>query len=124
MDIKTKTRILKVYLSSTDKYRNEPLYEKIVFFAKKNKMAGATVIKGVMGFGASSAVSSARFWPVAEKLPLIVEIIDEKKKIELFYKKLQPILEEVKKGIMVSVEKTDVVMYKSGLRPASPKGKS
>jgi PII-like signaling protein len=114
MDIHSKTRILRIYLSSTDKFDNEPLFEKLVFLAKKNKLAGATVIKGVMGFGASSAVTSTRFWSVSEKLPLIVEIVDEKEKIEKFIAATKPILEKVKKGIMVSIEKTDVVMYKSG----------
>ena len=114
MNPKTETRILKVYLSSTDKFENEPLFETLVFIAKKNKMSGATVIKGVMGYGASSAVTSTRFWEVSEKLPMIVEIIDEKEKIENFISIIKPILEKVKKGIMVSVEKTTVVMYKSG----------
>jgi PII-like signaling protein len=68
----------------------------------------------VMGFGASSAVTSTRFWSVSEKLPLIVEIVDEKEKIEKFIAVTRPVLEKVKKGIMVSVEKTDVLMYKSG----------
>jgi PII-like signaling protein len=116
MDIKSRTRVLRIYLSSTDKYKNEPLFETIVFLAKKNKMAGATVLKGVMGFGASSAVTSTRFWSVSEKLPLIVEIIDEKEKIEHFFTHIKPYLEKVKKGIMVSVEKTDVMMYKSGAK--------
>jgi len=114
MNIQSKNRILRIYLSSTDKFKNEPLFETLVFLAKRNKMAGATVIKGVMGFGASSAITSTRFWSVSEKLPMIVEIIDEKEKIEDFFKRITPYLEKVKKGIMVSVENAEVVMYKSG----------
>jgi uncharacterized protein len=116
MDPKAKTRIMRIYLSSTDKYKNDPLYEMLVFMAKKNKMAGATVIKGVMGFGASSAVTSTRFWSVTEKLPMIVEVVDEKEKIDTFFRIIKPYLEKVKKGIMVSVERADVLMYKSGIK--------
>jgi len=105
---------MRIYLSSTDKYKNQPFFEKLVFLAKQNKMAGATVIKGVMGYGASSAVTTTRFWSVSEKLPMIVEIIDEKEKIQKFFTVIQPYLEKVKKGIMVSIEKADVVLYKSG----------
>jgi PII-like signaling protein len=114
MDNRSQTRIMRIYLSSTDKFKNEPLYETLVFMAKKNKMAGATVLKGVMGFGASSAVTSTRFWEVSEKLPMVVEIVDEKEKIESFFSFIKPILDKVKKGIMVSVEKTEVLMHKSG----------
>lgn len=114
MDKQSDTRILKVYLSSTDKFKNDPLYETIVFLAKEHKMSGATVIKGIMGFGASSAVSNTRFWAVSEKLPMIVEIIDEKEKIEDFFNILKPYLEKVKKGIMVSVENIEVILYKPG----------
>jgi len=114
MDTQSVTQVLKVYLSSTDKFENEPLFETIVFLAKRNQMAGATVIKGVMGFGASSAVTSTRFWTVSEKLPMIIEIIDEEEKIEDFFKILKPYLDKVKKGIMVSVEYAKVIMYKSG----------
>jgi uncharacterized protein len=114
MDLRSKTRIMRIYLSSTYKFKNAPLFETLVFLAKRNKMAGATVLKGVMGFGASSAVTSTRFWSVSEKLPMIIEIIDEKEKIEDFFKVIKPYLEKVKKGIMVSVENAEVVMYKSG----------
>ncbi len=114
MDMQSKTRIMRIYLSSTDKFKNAPLYETLVFLAKRNKMAGATVLKGVMGFGASSAVTSTRFWSVSEKLPMIIEIIDEEEKINKFFKVIKPYLEKVKKGIMVSVEHAQVVMYKSG----------
>ncbi len=107
---------MRIYLSSTDKYKNEPLFETLVYLAKKRKMSGATVIRGIMGYGASSAVSSTRFWPVSEKLPMIVEIVDEKEKIEDFYRFLEPYLEKVNKGITVSVEKTRILLQKKGVK--------
>ncbi len=114
METKSRNLILRIYLSSTDLYNNEPLFETLVFLAKKNKMAGATVIKGVMGFGASSSVTSTRFWSVSEKLPMIVEIVDEKEKVDNFFTIIKPYLDKVKKGIMASVEETEILMYKPG----------
>lgn len=110
----SKNRILRIYLSSTDKFGNEPLYETLVFQAKEKGMTGATVIKGVMGFGASSAVTSTRFWSVSEKLPIIIEIVDEEEKLKNFFAGIQPILEKVKKGIMVSMEETTILYFKTG----------
>ena len=114
MDTQSQTRVMRIYLSSTDKFKNAPLFEALVFMAKRNKMAGSTVLKGVMGFGASSAISSTRFWSVSEKLPMIIEIIDEEEKINKFFKIIKPYLEKVKKGIMVTIETNNVLMYKSG----------
>ncbi len=116
MDTQSKTQIMRIYLSSTDKFKNEPLFETLVFLAKRNHMAGATVTKGVMGFGASSAVTSTRFWSVSEKLPMIIEIIDTEEKISDFFRIIKPYLEKVKKGITVSVEQAQVLMYKSGAK--------
>lgn len=114
MDIQSKTRIMRIYLSSTDKFKNAPLFETIVFLAKRNKVAGATVLKGVMGFGPSSAITNSRFWSVSEKLPLIIEIIDDQEKIENFFNVIKPYLEKMDKGILVTIEKTDVLLYKTG----------
>ena len=107
-------RSLKIYISSTDKVKGEPLYESIVFLAKQNNMAGATVLRGVMGYGASSVVHSVKFWEYSEKLPMIVEIIDKKEKIEKFFETIKPILESMEKGCMVSMEAINVMIYKPG----------
>ncbi len=114
MKSNTNTSILKIYLSSTDKFRNAPLYETIVFLAKRQKMAGATVLRGVMGFGASSAIASARFWDVSEKLPMVIEIVDEAEKVDNFFSFIKPYLDKVRNGCTVTIEKTNVVLYKAG----------
>ena len=72
-----KAKRLRIYISSTDKFKHSPLYEVIVYSAKRCGIAGATVIKGIMGYGASSEIYSSKLWEISEKLPLIVEIIDE-----------------------------------------------
>ena len=107
-------RSLKIFISSTDKVRSEPLYESLVFLAKQHNMAGATVLRGVMGYGASSVVHSVKFWEYSEKLPMIVEIIDEKEKIENFFEIIKPMLESMEKGCLVSMETINVMIYKPG----------
>lgn len=108
--------LMRIFISTTDKYKGSLLYEKIVFDAKKFGLAGATVVKGILGFGASSVVHSYKFWEVSEKLPVVVELVDEKSKLFSFYETIKPILETMKYGCLVTTERVDVLLYKSGKR--------
>ena len=107
-------KILRVYTSSTDKLKHTPIYEMLVFAARRNGMAGATVHKGVMGYGGSSVVHSAKFWETNDKLPVVVEIVDESAKIDAFFKVIRPYLESVRYGCLVTIEDAHVLLYKSG----------
>jgi PII-like signaling protein len=109
--------ILRVFISSTDKDKEDRLlYESIVFKAKEKGLAGSTVLKGILGFGASSVIQSYKFWELTEKLPVIVEIIDEEDKIMAFYETIKPILESMRYGCLVTTEKIDILMYKKGVK--------
>jgi PII-like signaling protein len=114
MNTNDNVKILRVYTSSTDKLKHTPLYEMIVFAARRNGMAGATVHKGIMGYGGSSVVHSAKFWETNDKLPMVVEIIDESAKIEAFFEFIKPYLESVRYGCLVTVEDAKVLLYKAG----------
>ncbi len=116
MEALSKAKRLRVYLSSTDKFRYSPLYEVIVYAAKRYGLAGATVIKGSMGFGSSSEVHSNKLWELSEKLPVVVEIIDEPEKILKFSDTLKPYFEKIKKGYLITVEDVEVVAHKAGRR--------
>ena len=105
---------LKIFIGSTDHFNQKPLYEYIVFEAKKKDIAGATVIKGIMGFGASSVIHSYKFWEVSDKVPLVIELIDEEAKIRAFYEYIRSALESMKYGCLVTMEKVNVLLYKSG----------
>ncbi|NJK86448.1 MAG: DUF190 domain-containing protein [Bacteroidales bacterium] len=105
---------LRIYVSSTDKMDNQPVYEKIVFEAKKSGLAGATVFRGVMGYGASSVVHSSKLWELTEKLPVVVEIVDERARVVSFYQNLEARLNRMSKGCLVTLEKVDVLLYKEG----------
>ncbi|MDZ7774305.1 MAG: DUF190 domain-containing protein [Bacteroidales bacterium] len=106
--------ILRIFISSTDKYKEGLVYEHIVFKAKENGIAGATVLKGILGYGASSVIHSYKFWEVTEKLPTIIELIDEEEKILSFYEIIKPVLESMHYGCLAATEKTTILMYKSG----------
>jgi len=111
-----KAKRLRFYVSSTDKFKHTPLYEVIVFAAKRYGIAGATVLKGVMGFGASSEIYSNKIWEISEKLPLIVEIIDEANKIDTFFESIKPYFDKIGKGHIITMDETTVIMHKTGGR--------
>ena len=114
MENKTDAFVLRIFIGSTDHVNQSPLYEYIVFQAKKKGIAGATVTKGIMGFGASSVIHSYKFWEVSDKVPLVVELVDEEDKIRSFYETIRPELEAMKYGCLVTIEKINVLLYKSG----------
>jgi PII-like signaling protein len=105
---------LRIYISSTDKFKYSPLYEVIVFMAKRHGIAGATVVRGVMGYGSSSEIHSSKFWELSEKLPMIVEVIDEEEKINEFEKVILPVLDKVRYGCLVTREKVTLILNKKG----------
>jgi PII-like signaling protein len=105
---------LRIYISSTDKFRQSPLYEVIVYAARRYGIAGATVIKGIMGYGSSSEIYSSKLWEISEKLPLVVEIIDESQKIDTFFESIKPYFDKIGKGHIITIDETTVLMHKTG----------
>ena len=114
MENNSQAGILRIFVSSTDQFRQSSLYEFIVFQAKKEGIAGATVLKGMLGYGASSVIHSYKFWEVSEKVPIVIELIDEEDKLLSFYEKIKPQLEMMKYGCLATFDKTTILMYKSG----------
>lgn len=114
MENNTEAFALRIFIGSTDQVSHTSLYEALVFEAKKQGIAGATVTRGIMGYGASSVIHSYKFWEVSEKVPLIIELIDQQDKIHAFYEFIRPQLESMKYGCLVTMEKTTVLLYKSG----------
>ncbi len=114
MKTNTPSSLLRIFISSTDHLKQEPLCESIVFAAKNEGLAGATVIKGILGYGASSVIHSYKFWEVTDKLPVIIEIVDEEEKIRNFYETIRPKLESMRYGCLVTIENVEVLLFKSG----------
>lgn len=106
--------MLRIFISSTDKFNHANLSESIVLQAKEHGLAGATLSKCIMGYGASSVVHSYKFWETSEKIPVVVEIIDEDLKILEFFEVIKSFLESMRYGCLVTTEKVNVLLYKSG----------
>lgn len=106
--------ILKIYASSTDRIGPKLLYEHIVNLAKDQGLSGVTVYRGIMGYGLSSHISSAKFWELTEKLPIVIEIIDRDDILERFYKLIEPELLKMPKGCLVISEPVSIRLHKPG----------
>ncbi|MBU0683704.1 MAG: DUF190 domain-containing protein [Candidatus Omnitrophota bacterium] len=115
MNTSAKGKLLRIFVDEADKCQKRPLYEKIISFAKENKMAGATALKGIMGFGYKSHMHTAKLLRLSENLPIIVEIVDTEKKINDFL----PLLKEIVKEGLITVEETNVIMHRvsNGVSP-------
>ena len=111
MHINGDAKLLRIFVGESDKTGNIPVYEKIVLEARKAGMAGATVFRGIMGFGGSSMIHTTKILRLSEDLPLIVEIVDEIKKIENFLPILNLIFEEANSGGLITIEKAEIIKY-------------
>ncbi len=114
MEIQGEARLLRIFISSTDKFKHLPLYEVVVYAAKRYGLAGATVLKGFMGFGSSSIIHSQKLWEVTEKLPIVIEIVDEAEKIDEFVETILPYFDILPKGGLITIEKATIVLHKTG----------
>ena len=110
------TALLRIFISSTDRLKQDVLSESIVFAAKREGLAGATVVKGILGYGASSVIHSYKFWEVTDKLPVVIELVDDEIKIRNFYETIRPQLEAMRYGCLVTIENVEVLLYKSGTK--------
>jgi uncharacterized protein len=101
--------LLRVFIGESDRYGHHPLYEAIVLKARERGLAGATVLRGVMGFGKHSILHTAKILRLSEDLPMVIEIVDDPKKIEDFL----PLLDEMIKDGLVTLEPVRVLHYKA-----------
>src|SRR5574339_108229 len=98
MESNPEAKLLRIFIGKSDKVGNKPLYEAIVFEAKKQGLSGATVTRGIMGFGANSRVHTAKLFEISSDLPLVVEIVDSEEKIRAFTRTVEHLFEETKSG--------------------------
>jgi len=105
-------RLLRIFLGESDKHEGRPLYEWLVLKAREAGLAGATVLRGVEGFGAHSRLHTAKILRLSEDLPIVVEIVDLAEKIEAF---LPTVDGAVGEGL-ATVEQVDVRFYRGGTR--------
>lgn len=104
-------KLLRIFIGESNKLGNIPLYEAIVFKAKEYGLSGATVTKGIMGFGANSKINSAKLFTISQDFPLIVEVIDVENKIRDFIKIVEKMFELSNSGGLITVEKAEIIRY-------------
>jgi hypothetical protein len=99
--------LLRIFLGEDDKFEHRPLYEAVVLKAREMHLAGATVIRGPMGFGHSSLIHTTKILRLSQDLPLVIEIVDSQDKVNTFL----PALNRMMTGGMVTLEKIKVLRY-------------
>lgn len=106
--------ILKIHASTTDRIGSRLLYQHIVELGKEKGITGATVYRGIMGYGSSSKISSSRFWELTEKLPVVIELIDTTEQLEAFFAEIEEELLAMPKGCLVVMEPVNILLQKRG----------
>ncbi len=101
--------LLRIFIGEHDRYQGRPLYEWLVEQAKKQQLAGATVLRGIMGFGKSSRIHSSRILRLSEDLPIVVELVDTRDRLEAY---LDAVDHAIQEGL-ATMEKADVKFYRS-----------
>ncbi len=109
MQIPHEAVLLRIFLGESDRWEHKPLYEAIVLKARELHLAGATVLRGPMGFGKSSRLHTAKILRLSLDLPLVIEIVDTEEKIQAFL----PVLDEMMKGGLVTLERVRVIDYRA-----------
>jgi PII-like signaling protein len=107
MQIPEDAVLLRIFIGESDRYRRRSLYEAIVLKAREMHMAGATVLRGPMGFGKSSRLHTAKILRLSMDLPIVIEIVDSENKVNAFL----PVLDEIMGGGLVTLEKAKVIRY-------------
>jgi PII-like signaling protein len=114
MQTNSEAKLLRIFMGESDKVRHQPLYEAIVREAHAAGLSGATAWKGMMGFGASSHIRTAKILDLAADLPLVVEITDQEEKINAFLPRLHALFEQAQCGGLVTMENVQVIRYTRG----------
>src|SRR5216110_1705300 len=108
MKIPESGKLLRIFIGESDRWHHQPLYEAIVLKARELHLAGATVLRGPMGFGKSSRLHTAKILRLSMDLPLVIEIVDGEERINAFL----PDLDKMIAGGLVTVEKVRVIEYR------------
>jgi PII-like signaling protein len=112
MTIARDALLLRIFIGEDDKFQGRPLYEALVLKAREVHLAGATVLRGPMGFGHTSKLHTSKILRLSEDLPLVIEIVDNEEKIKAFL----PVLDEMMSSGLVTLEKVQVLQYGEHVR--------
>jgi len=110
MHLPHEAMLLRIFIGESDRWHHQPLYEALVLKAREMHLAGATVLRGPMGFGKSSHLHTSKILRLSMDLPLVIEIVDTEEKINFF----PPMLDDMMGGGLVTLEKVRVIDYRAG----------
>ena len=116
MQIPKEAVLLRILIGESDRFEHKPLYEAIVLKAREAGLAGATVLRGAMGFGKSSHLHTAKILRLSMDLPLVIEIVDSEEKVNAFL----PLLDKIMQGGLVTLEPVRVVHYRANQEVGEP----
>jgi uncharacterized protein len=108
MDLPEDAVLLRIFIGESDRYQHRPLYEAIVLKARELELAGATLLRGPMGFGKSSHLHTAKILRLSMDLPIVIEIVDSEDKVNAFL----PVLDQMLGGGLVTLERAKVIRYR------------
>jgi PII-like signaling protein len=108
MKISEEGQLLRIFIGESDRWHGKPLYEAIILKAREMGLAGATMLRGLMGFGAASRIHTAKILRLSQDMPIVIEIVDSADKID----SLLPIVDEMVQEGMVTVERVRVIQYR------------
>lgn len=114
MKLEGEGKLLRIFLGEADRLDCKPLYELIVTKAREQGLAGATVLRGVEGFGARSRIHTAKILRLSEDLPIVVEIVDVEEKIKAFMLVVDDAFQRSGSGGMVTLERAEIIRYTHG----------
>ena len=116
MELKGDAKLLRIFIGESDKLHPVPLYEAIVKEAQNRGLAGATAWRGILSFGPTSHVRTAKVLDLSADLPVIIEINDDEERINSFLPRLHDMFEEADCGGLVTIEKVQVIKYRHGAK--------
>lgn len=108
MKLQSEGLLARIFIGESDRWEGAPLYEAIVQRAREKGLAGATVVRGIEGYGAHNFIHTARIQRFAEDLPIVIEIVDQKEKVQAFL----PELDEMVAEGLVTLEPVQVILYR------------
>lgn len=111
--LERESKLLRIFIGELDKFEHRPLYEALVYAAKKQGIAGATVLRGILSYGASSRIHTAKLLDLSFDLPIVVEIVDHNDRIAAFLETANKMIEEAGCGALITIEKAEVIHYVS-----------
>ncbi|MCG6961959.1 MAG: DUF190 domain-containing protein [Acidobacteria bacterium] len=112
MRVRGDGKLVRIFIGEGDRLRGRPLFEAIVYLAREMGLGGATVLRGIEGYGADSIVHTARILRLSEDLPIVIEVVESEETLEPFIARVEAMLDEANCGGLITLERAEIIRYK------------